>query len=285
MVIGADGLADVAVERIHDLEARWSRFIEDSDISRANAQAGSPTRVSAETITLCARADEAWEMTGGRFDPLLGIPLAQLGYDRSFESMAESSTTATIAPLVRDASARMAIDIDRDSVTVPAGLAFDPGGIGKGLAGDLVVTEVLAAGGRGVLVDLGGDIRVGGEGPDRRGWPIGIEDPRVDHDVLLHVLLADGAVASSSRRRRSWTAAHELRHHLLDPSDGHPVHNGVLGVSVLAHSGWEAEAFTKAAFVAGPEAMGLLDDLGVDGVLVLDDGTCCWTPGLDPTDR
>ena len=285
MVIGDRDLADRAVEQIQRLEALWSRFVANSDTSRANRRAGIPTKVSPDTITLCSRARRAWQMTGGRYDPLLGVPLSELGYDRSFDTITRVQSAVEITPVPQPGSAELEIDIDAGLVTVPAGRAFDPGGIGKGLAGDLVVEQVLRAGGRGVLVDLGGDIRVGGEGPDSRGWPVGIDDPRTGTDVLFHVLLTDGAVASSSRRRRSWTAGGRSRHHLIDPSDGHPLDNGVLGVTVLAANGWEAEALTKAAFVAGAAAVDFLEDQRVDGIVVLDDGTCCWTSGLEASHR
>ena len=53
----------------------------------------------------------------------------------------------------------------------PPGLEFDPGGIGKGLAADIVAGR-LAAYGR-YAIDCGGDLRVGGSDPG--GEPIEIE--------------------------------------------------------------------------------------------------------------
>ena len=212
---------------------------------------------------------------------MLGVPLVQLGYDRPFASMERVGPPTTVLPLPPAGTERLVVDADRGSVTVPAGRQFDPGGIGKGLAGDLVVDDLLQAGARGVLVSLGGDVRVGGESPDGCGWPVAVEDPRTDQAVLFHARLVDGAIASSSRQRRRWTSGEVARHHLLDPADGRPLHNGVMAVSVLAGSGWEAEALTKAAFVAGTgDARDLLVDHGAEGVVVLDDGACQWSPGL-----
>ena len=78
-------LAERAVERLHELEARWSRFRSDSEISRLNARPGIPVVVSAETYTLVERAVEGAAMTGGLFDPTLLPELRDAGYDRSFE--------------------------------------------------------------------------------------------------------------------------------------------------------------------------------------------------------
>ena len=57
--------------------------------------------------------------------------------------------------------------------SLPAGTRFDPGGVGKGLAGDLVAAHLLELGARSVQVELGGDVRVAGAPWVRRpsgGW-------------------------------------------------------------------------------------------------------------------
>ena len=88
-----------------------------------------------------------------------------------------------------------------------AGVGFDPGGIGKGFAADLVLDELLAEGAGGACVNLGGDVRVGGLGPDGGDWTVTVEDPRDPAGPpLVTLLLADGAVATSSRCRRRWRA-------------------------------------------------------------------------------
>ena len=78
-------LAERAVERLHELEARWSRFLSDSEIGRLNAGTGIPVVVSAETHALVERAVEGAVMTGGLFGPRLLPELGDAGYDRSFE--------------------------------------------------------------------------------------------------------------------------------------------------------------------------------------------------------
>ena len=88
-------LAERAVERLHELEARWSRFRPDSEISRLNARPGMPVVVSAETYALVERAVEGAAMTGGLFDPTLLPELRDAGYDRSFELIGVRRSTPT----------------------------------------------------------------------------------------------------------------------------------------------------------------------------------------------
>ena len=77
---------------------------------------------------------------------------------------------------------------------LPAGSGFDPGGIGKGLAADIVSAELLAAGARGACVNLGGDLRVTGEAPGGGTWTVAVEHPGS--------AAADRAARARRRRRR-----------------------------------------------------------------------------------
>jgi FAD:protein FMN transferase len=83
VVGGAEQLLDDACRRIDDLEQRWSRFIETSEICELNRRAGADVEVSAETALLVARAVEAWRLTGGGFDPTVLGAVLRAGYDVS----------------------------------------------------------------------------------------------------------------------------------------------------------------------------------------------------------
>ncbi|HET6953085.1 MAG TPA: FAD:protein FMN transferase, partial [Acidimicrobiales bacterium] len=154
----------------------------------------------------------------------------------------------------------------------------DPGGIGKGLAADLVTAELMAAGAAGALVNLGGDLRVRGEPPAGDVWSVAVAHPLDPARDLLHLGLTDGAVASSSRLRRRWTQDGRDRHHLIDPRTGGPAGSPLLAVTVVALDGWWAEAAAKSVFVAGrrdPVPAGTLVAT-VDG-----DGHCDLSPELE----
>ena len=65
----ADELCRDAEARVQAYEARWSRFIATSELSRLNAAAGSPVLLPADTFALVALAVSAWHQTDGWFDP------------------------------------------------------------------------------------------------------------------------------------------------------------------------------------------------------------------------
>ncbi len=286
----AEALADRAVARLRALESRWSRFLPNSEISQCNARPGLPVRVSPETYRLVELALEGRRMTAGRFDPALLTQLRDAGYDRSFEELAPPRISASEpvrapgAPAARrpetDATqpsgppSDVVLDPIVGSVRLVGGVTFDPGGIGKGFASDLVVGELRESGATGAMVSVGGDVCVDGTPPDGGSWVIAVSDPLDFNRERARLYLESGAVASSWRTKRVWEAADgTARHHLLDPRTGAPAASGLAGVTVVTAQGWMAEVLAKAAFVAGPdEGVDVIATAGASGLLFTDAG-------------
>jgi thiamine biosynthesis lipoprotein len=204
IVVGDDAaaLAHRARLRVADLEGRWSRFRADSELSMLNTGAGRPVPVSAETRTLVACATAGWRRSGGRFDPTVLPALVAAGYDRDYPALADAAKRSAPADGGAPGCGGVVVDDRAGTVTLPAGAAFDPGGIGKGLAADLVTAELLGAGAQGVCVNLGGDLVARGTSPHRAGWGVAVDDRLLPPAPTL--LLADGAVATSSVLHRTW---------------------------------------------------------------------------------
>jgi thiamine biosynthesis lipoprotein len=174
------------------------------------------------------------------------------------------------------------VDEERLMVTLPENVSLDFGGIGKGRCADLVLERLLAAGAGGACVDLGGDVRVGGSGPEGDGWVIAIDDPFHPGEDLALIALSSGAVTTSSRLRRQWSTVDGPAHHLLDPTTGHPARRGLAAVSVVAADAAWGEVHAKAALIAGPfDGVFLLVQAGLSGLLVQDDGTVLTAGSID----
>ncbi len=252
LVVGGRDLTQAAHDRILDLEARWSRFRADSELSLLNGMPGMPIIVSPETYELVDKAVFGWRQTRGRFDPTMLPALVAVGYDRSFELLAADSRQAALSQRAAPGCAGIVLDPADHTVTLPLGVTIDPGGIGKGLAADIVVRELRAAGADGAMVNLGGDVRVVGRSPEGIGWTVSVEDPFDESSELTRVHLVDGAVATSSRLLRRWRRNGADVHHLIDPATGGSMDGDVAAVTVVAGEAWWAEIMAKAAFAAGP---------------------------------
>ncbi|MEV5877337.1 FAD:protein FMN transferase [Streptomyces sp. NPDC052101] len=174
------------------------------------------------------------------------------------------------------------IEIDGGRILVPEGARLDLGGIGKGYAADLVAYELRTARAAGALVNLGGDVRVSGTPPTDAGWVVSVADPWQDGRDLVTLAVAEGAVATSSRLRRSWRRGGQEAHHLIDPRTGAPAADGIAAVTVVAQQAHWAEILAKAALIAGPDPRpDLLAAHGAAGLIALHDTTLLRCGGLE----
>jgi thiamine biosynthesis lipoprotein len=171
------------------------------------------------------------------------------GYDRDFALVGSRGSTPAIQTTPAPGCAGIAIDVTTSSVVLPAGAAFDSGGIGKGLAADLVSAELVRDGADGVIVNVGGDLRVRGRSPHTQGWIITVPDPSSSDRELLRMAMPDGAVATSSTLRRSWRHGADRVHHLMDPRTGRPVDGRIVSATVVTTTAWLAEVYAKAVVV------------------------------------
>lgn len=244
VVDGHPAAPAVARRRIEELERRWSRFLPDSEVSRLNAGDLLHDELHPHTRRLLHVAAEAHRVTGGRFDPYRLADLAAAGYVGSIDG-----SPPTGAPLA----------------------GFDPGGIGKGLAADIVTAEVLAGGAAGVMVNLGGDLRVRGAAPDGGDWRIDIDDPDDPTGVpVARIRLRDGGVATSTPLKRRWVRADgSVAHHLIDPRTAAPSTSTVRSTTVVTREAWQAEALCKLAFLDGDGAgLGTVEALGAAALVI-----------------
>jgi thiamine biosynthesis lipoprotein len=272
VVGGRNGLAEEAQAQIEDYEARWSRFRPGSELSRCNTANGRPTVVTAPTMTAVRRAVEGWHRTGGRFDPTILPSLEAMGYDRTFDQVASSvHPPAGAAPA--PGCAGIEIDEAAGTVRLPPGVRLDLGGIGKGLAADVVAAQMLDQGASGACVNLGGDMRVTGEAPSAAGWAVSVEDPYDLTRDVARARVGDAGIATTSRTYRSWERAGRQVHHLVDPATGATAWTDLAAVTVVAATAWWAEVLAKAAFLAGPaEGAEQILAAGASGVLIDDGG-------------
>ena len=270
MFDGPASLTPRAFNRLRELEQAWSRFRPDSELNRLQQRAGRWVRVSHElfvALRWCARLHEETE---GRFDPSIRTALEQWGYDRTFREIDERGA----APVVTAPSpglAGMELRRDDEAVRLAPGLRIDLGGIGKGLAADMLAGDLLFMGANGVYVSVGGDIAVAGDTP-YGGWDVPLHHPDTDLPFDFHCLAAGGIVMSTTRMRRWHRLDGTEAHHLIDPTTGAPAATDVVAVAVAALSAARAEALAKAVVVAGAtRGQQLLDSFGVEGWIVTED--------------
>jgi thiamine biosynthesis lipoprotein len=215
---------------------------------------------------------QSWWATSGRFDPTVLRALVAAGYDRSFEGVGPTASTPAESAGPPPGCAGVVLDPVVRAVTLPRSVTLDLGGIGKGFAADVVSNELITAGAVGACVNLGGDLRVRGTPPADGAWIVEIErEPgTAKRGAARWFGLTEGAVATTSSRRRVWQRAGTRMHHVIDPRTGTPVVSPPMSATVVAAEAWRAEVLAKAVFIARSphEAEALLRSARATGVLV-----------------
>jgi thiamine biosynthesis lipoprotein len=280
---------DVLAAELAAIDAACSRFRRDSELWRVSHARGRPVAVSRLFADALATALDAAELTGGDVDPTCGQSLVRLGYDRDFADARRRTSPLRQPPMPAGGWRRVELDRDQLTARVPAGILLDLGATAKALAADRAAAAIEAATGGGVLVNLGGDLRVAGD-PPAGGWRVGIADD-ADFDASTAsvqprqvVMIGDGGLATSSTLGRAWRRGGTELHHIVDPATGRPAGTYWRTVSIAAASCAGANIAATAAIVRGERAIRWLDDLRLPARLVRRDGTVVTTAGW-PGDR
>lgn len=235
------------------LENKLSRFRPDSEISQVNARAGvGEVKISQESSELLTLAARIGKLAQNGFAVTVG-PLVKLWNCTHSTAVPPEDKIQALLPLINDA------DLLLNPKTLSAGLrkqgqSIDLGGIGKGFAGDKLLSVCRSYGLSSALTNIGGNVAALGARPDGAPWQVGIRHPRHHHRLIGAVSVADQAVVTSGDYQRFfWDQEGKRRHHLLDPASGYPAEAGLISVTLVADNGAEADALSTLLFVAGME--------------------------------
>ena len=236
---------------VAEFEAKYSRFIPDSLISRINESAGEQwVEVDAETDRLLALCHDLVFITRGAFDPT-ALPLIRLWNWKAVPPVVPSAADIERA---RALVGWRKVQRAAGKIFLPEpGMCLDFGGIGKEYAVDRVTQLAAEFGLTDALVDFGADIRVLGHAPGKPCWHIGLDDPKKPGQCWTGVAVTDHGVTTSGDYLRSFTVNGRRYGHIIDPRTGYPVDNGCEAVSIIASSCTIAGVLSTTAFILGPE--------------------------------
>jgi thiamine biosynthesis lipoprotein len=247
----ADAYLEALLNWVADFEAKYSRYLNDSLVSRINDCAGGDwVDIDPETSGLLDLCGQLHFMSRGAFDAT-ALPLLKLWDWKSRPTQVPSDDAISAT---HELVGWRKVERRPGQVRLPVrGMCLDLGGIGKEYAVDAAVDLAVSYGIAQVMADFGQDIRAAGQPPGRPAWHIGLENPRQPGQCWASVAAKDLAVATSGDYLRHTMINGRRYGHILDPRTGYPVDNGCLSVTVMAPSCVLAGAMTTAAFILGPE--------------------------------
>lgn len=226
----AGAWAEAAIAEVRRIEAKFSRYRDDSITTAINRAAGQDAvEVDDETAHLLNFGAALYAQSDGRFDLTSGV--LRRAWDFKAGRVPAQRDLDALLPLLGWSQVQWR---DR-SIRLPrAGMEIDFGGIGKEYAADRAAAALVEHGGRSGFVNLGGDVRVIGPAPDGTPWRIAVQHPRGQAgEILAHLDVASGALATSGDYERYFIVDGRRYCHLLDPRSGWPV-TAWQSVSVVA---------------------------------------------------
>ena len=269
-----------AMEECRRYERLLSRTIEGSDVWWINHAEGAPVEVSDDTAAILKCAIKIGDLSNGAFDVTIA-PVSTL-WDFTSEKavLPDAEQIAKAAELVD----YLKIELDGNTVRLPAGMMIDLGGIAKGYIADRIRIYLEERGVKHAILSFGGNVIAIGMKPDGSQWTIGIQDiDRPTGDPMLKTRSSGGSVVTSGIYERGFDLDGIRYHHLLSPDTGWPVQNELASVTILSDSSMEGDALSTAAFVLGREAgMKLIESLdGIEAVFIARDRSVTSTSGAE----
>ena len=240
-----------------EFEQTCSRFIPDNPLAQLNNSPNESVEVPALLFEAVKVAADAFERSNGLFDPRVISTLKAIGYADSFEtgSSPRGSLPSTHTEME---SWRPQFEHVGSSYKINlSGAPIDLGGIGKGLAVDLLSASLRESAPSG-FVNAGGDLQAWGHSREGTAWRIGVENPfdSSEADPLAVLEISDTGLATSSVRKRRWKTQHgDDVHHLVNPKTGRPANSGLVAVTVVHKNTNVAETLTKTLFIEGESSI------------------------------
>lgn len=254
----AERALELARQEARRIERKFSRYRPDSEVGRINGSRGQPVRVDEETAHLLDYAATCHELSQGMFDITSGVLRRVWRFDGTDRVPPEEA----VAGLLQYVGWGRVAWADR-TVTMPAGMEIDLGGVGKEYAVDRAASLIAAAIPDPFVVNFGGDLYASGPRRASRPWTIGLDDPeRTGDATIAGIPLSRGGLATSGDARRFVLHGGRRLGHILNPKTGWPIDGAPRSVTVIAATCVEAGTLSTLAYLRGAGAREFLEAEG-----------------------
>ena len=267
-----------ALKECDRLEQLLSKTIEGSDVWRINHAEGQPVEVDPVTAEVIRTALAISEISEGAFDITIAPASALWDFKAETPALPDAEALAEAASRVN----WRALQLEGNTVTLPAGMMIDLGGIAKGYIGDAVRAYLENRGITSAVLAFGGTIVTIGTKPDGKLWKIGVQDidgPAMESMLVLQ--MGGGSAVTSGNYERGFELDGVRYHHILEPATGWPVQNSLASVTILGDSSAMGDGLSTAAFVLGEEkGLALIESMkDTEAIFILKDRTVITTSG------
>lgn len=276
---------DECMDLCEKYEKLFSRTISDSDISKINTSKGCATAVEPETIELIDKGLKYSTDSDGIFDITIGS-VSRLWDFSSGKNIIPPDKE--IAESVKNINYNNVVINDNTVILKNPNTVLDLGGIAKGYVADKIKSYLISKGVHSGVIDLGGNILLIGNKPDKSNYNIGIRKPFSDRNQTLAVVRTcdKSIVSSGSYERYFYTSDNVLFHHILDTKTGYPVESDLVSVTIISDNSIDGDALSTTCFALGySRALKLIEATeNVEAVFVDSDNNITLSSGLKMSD-
>ena len=275
----ADACAEIAYRRFDEINASMSDYDPASEILQLGVDNDLRFRkdgccddgwrgVSDDLFAVLRFSRHYAEISGGAFDVTVSPSVQLWRRAKRLRKMPDRKEIENAKSLV--GTRLWELDEKEKRVRLHrAKMRFDFGGIAKGYAVDQAFEAIRAEGIRSVLIDAGGDMRLGDAPPGEDGWDVGMITRGLSAESLLHKKLANISSCTSGDMFQFFEVDDKRYSHIIDPKTGMPLIDSCI-VTIIADTATESDALASAVSVLGPQrGIVLIDGIPGTGAMVV----------------
>ena len=263
---------DRVLREIDRLSAIFSGYDPASELNRWQAAPKAPIKISPELLEVLQLCDRFGAMSAGAFNPRVEVLMRLWAEGSRRDRRPSAEDLASAVSLLKRPAWRL--DAASSSAERLSDCPISLNAIAKGYIVERAVEAALKDRGgiRGLLLNIGGDLRVCGE----MARTIGIADPSADSETsapIATITVRHRAVSTSGKSQRGFRIQGRWYSHKIDPGTGQPVER-TASATVIAERSAEADALATIFNVLPAEqSIRLAESLpGVACLVVASDG-------------
>ena len=253
-------------ENLAKFDLSLSTFNPKSTLSSFNQSGTKPFDLSADPwmLKVVKESIHFSELSQGAFDITVG-PLVNLwGFGTKERSNPSQKEVDSIRAFV--GYQKLKLDGSKLSKSDPR-IQLDCSAIAKGYACDVIAEYLRSQGVTDFLVEIGGEMTLGGRNPEGKPWNIGINKPVDDStstnmDWGYKLKITDKGIATSGNYRNFYIKDGKKYAHTINPKTGKPIVQSLLSATIVAKDCLSADALATACMVMGTDsALALIERL------------------------
>jgi thiamine biosynthesis lipoprotein apbE len=275
-------LGDSILATLEKVGKSLSVFDKSSLVSKVNeADSMEVNNMFADVYNASLKINKA---STGMFDPTISPLITAWGFGPGHTVSADSTAVDSILRFTGISKTRLQ---GKTLIKNDRRIQFNFSAIAKGYGCDQVAEMFKRNGVKNYLVEIGGELSIGGKSPRSDKWKISIDRPiQTDsteiHDSSAVIAVTDCGVATSGNYRNFHKEGGKTFGHTISPVTGYPVETDVISATVIAPNCMLADGAATACMASGSRlAKEILSRLGFEGMLILSDSTI-WTSARFP---